>query len=81
MMDWVRVAVIESKFEADLVEGVCAGRGLACRIREHRDGAYDGLYLLQQGWGSLWTEQGQAARAAAVVAEVRRAYTLKVVKA
>ena len=78
-MAWAKVAVLESKFEADLVEKALAERGIGCLVREHRDGAYDGLYLPQQGWGSLWTEEEDARRAAAVVAEVRRAYALRVV--
>jgi len=78
-MAWVKVDVLESQFEADLVEKTLADRGVAARVREHRDSAYDGLYLPQQGWASLWVEEEDRERAAAVVAEVRRAYALRVV--
>jgi hypothetical protein len=78
-MAWARVATLESRFEADLVEKALSERGIGCLIREHRDGAYDGLYLPQQGWGSLWAEPEDAGRAAEVLEEVRRAYAMRVV--
>lgn len=78
-MAGVKVAVLESQFEADLVAKALQERGIGHRVREHRDGAYDGLYLPQQGWGSLWVEEEDSERAEAVVAEVRRAYALRVV--
>jgi len=78
-MALVKVATLESQFEADLIEKALAERGIAARVRPHRDSAYDGLYLPAQGWGSLWAEEEERERAAAVVAEVRRAYALRVV--
>ena len=78
-MAWVKVATLESQFEADLVAKALSERGIAHRVRPHHDSAYDGLYVPSQGWGSLWTEEKEREGAAAVVAEVRRAYTLRVV--
>lgn len=79
-MAWVKVDVLESQFEADLVAKALVEQGLEHRVREHRDSAYDGLYLPQQGWGSLWTEEAEKARAAETLAEVRRAYSLRVIE-
>jgi hypothetical protein len=78
-MALVKVAVLESRFEADLVGKALVERGLSFSVREHHDSAYDGLYLPQQGWGSLWAEEQDRGRVVDVLAAVRRAYALRVV--
>jgi hypothetical protein len=51
--DFVRIAVLENQFEAQLVEAACEERQLPCRIRSFHDTAYDGLFQFQKGWGEL----------------------------
>jgi hypothetical protein len=77
-MALVKAVVLENRFEEDLVSKALSERGIAFRIRHHHDTAYDGLYVPQQGWASVWTSEEDRELTASIVAEVRRAYSLRV---
>ena len=53
MEPFVKIAVLENTFEAQLVGNICEERGLPHRIRSFHDTAYDGLFQFQKGWGEL----------------------------
>jgi len=51
--EYVRVAILESIIEAQLVESVLSERQIPHRIRSYHDTAYDGLFQAQKGWGEI----------------------------
>jgi len=53
METYVRIAVLENTFEAQLAAAVCEDRRIPYRIRSFHDTAYDGLFQFQKGWGEL----------------------------
>jgi len=78
MSSLVKAAILDNRFECDLVSKALTERGIAFRVRHHHDTAYDGLYVPQQGWASVWTAEDDRERVVKVIDEVRRAYSLRV---
>ena len=52
--DFMKIAVLESTIEAQLVESILASLKIPHRIQSFHDTAYDGLFQFQKGWGALW---------------------------
>jgi len=50
---WVKVHVIESIFEMDMLKDALDKEGIRYTIKEYKDTAYDGLFILQKGYASL----------------------------
>jgi hypothetical protein len=50
---WVKVHVIESIFEMDMIKDALDKEGIRHIIKEYKDTAYDGLFILQKGYASL----------------------------
>ena len=40
-------------------------------MKEHKDTAYDGLFILQKGYASLFVKEKDEARAAAVIRSIK----------
>ena len=49
----VRVAVLDNEIQAQRVEQLLTERGVPHVIRSFHDTAYDGIFQMQQGWGSV----------------------------
>ena len=69
-----KVAVVENRFEADLVRDALEREGLSCVIRSYEDTAYDGIYVLQKGWGAILVSEEDEARAEEILQELRRSW-------
>jgi hypothetical protein len=69
--DFVRIAVLENQFEAQLVEAACEERQLPCRIRSFHDTAYDGLFQVQKGWGELFAPPELEAEILSILNDIR----------
>jgi hypothetical protein len=50
---WVKIHVIESIFEMDMLKDALDKEGIRYTIKEYKDTAYDGLFILQKGYASL----------------------------
>ncbi len=53
MGNFVRIFVVENKFEADLVSQALQEEGIPVMVRKFSDTAYDGLYIPQKGWAAI----------------------------
>jgi hypothetical protein len=53
MESYVKTAVLENEFEAQLMGSILTERDIPHRIFSYHDTAYDGLYQTQLGWGYL----------------------------
>jgi hypothetical protein len=51
--EYVRVAILESMIEAQLMASVLNDRQIPHRIQSYHDTAYDGLFQVQKGWGEI----------------------------
>ncbi|RLB01297.1 MAG: hypothetical protein DRG55_05395 [Deltaproteobacteria bacterium] len=69
-----KVAVVENRFEADLVRDALEREGISCVIRSYEDTAYDGIYVLQKGWGAILVSEEDEARAEEILQELRRSW-------
>ncbi len=69
----IRAAIIENRFEADLIQSALDEEGLDFIIRTFQDTAYDGLYVTQKGYAYLLVNEADEKRVKAIVEEIRSA--------
>lgn len=67
----IKVHTIESIFEMDMIKDALDGEGISFTIKEHKDTAYDGLFILQKGYATLYVEQRDEERVRALVQRIR----------
>lgn len=68
---WQKIHVIESIFEMDMVKDALDKEGIEYTIKEYKDTAYDGLFVLQKGYASLFVKQKDEETAKAIVKHIR----------
>jgi hypothetical protein len=68
---WVRIHTIESVFEMDMIKDALDKEGIEYTIKEYKDTAYDGLFILQKGYASLSVEEKNEEAAKKIVARVK----------
>ena len=52
--EFIRISVLESAIEAQVIEAILKEEKIAYRIRSFHDTAYNGLFQFQKGWGELF---------------------------
>lgn len=67
----INVHTIESIFEMDMIKDALDKDGISYTIKEHRDTAYDGLFILQKGYASLFVQESDKDRVLAIVERIR----------
>ncbi len=70
------VHVPASRFEADIISQALRREGIPCACKTHEDTAYDGIFVLQRGWGSILVPLSCRERALAIVRDAVEAYRL-----
>jgi len=50
---YIKIAVLESPFEAQVVEGILREEEIPFLVRSYHDTAYDGIFQMQKGWGEI----------------------------
>lgn len=55
----------------DMIKDALDEEGIPYSIKEHRDTAYDGLFILQKGYASLYVDEGDRDRVLAIVKRIR----------
>ena len=68
---WVRIHTFESVFEMDMIKDALDSEGIEYRIKEYKDTAYDGLFILQKGYASLSVAEKDQETAKQVVKQVK----------
>ena len=53
----IKVYTIESIFEMDMIKDALDKEGITYSLKEHKDTAYDGLFILQKGYATLFAEE------------------------
>jgi ketol-acid reductoisomerase len=54
---WVKVHTIESIFEMDIIKDALEKEGIEYSIKEYKDTAYDGHFVLQKGYAALFVKE------------------------
>ena len=67
----INVHTIESIFEMDMLKDALDKEDIPYTIKEHRDTAYAGLFILQKGFASLYVEERDRDRVLAIVKRIR----------
>ena len=51
---WVKTHTVESMFESDMLKDALDREGIEYMVREHKDTAYDGIFILQKGFATFF---------------------------
>ena len=54
MEGYVKVAVLDNQFEAQILADILDERRIPHIIKSYYDAAYDGLFQTQKGWGAVF---------------------------
>jgi hypothetical protein len=68
---WVKVHTVESIFEMDVLKDALDKEGIEYLVREHKDTAYDGLFILQKGYATVFVRQKDEAAADTIVQRIK----------
>ncbi len=68
---WIRLSTIENIFEMDMVRDALDRENIEYTIKEHRDTAYDGLFILQKGYASLYVRKRDEKQALSLVQRIK----------
>ncbi len=74
MGNYVKILVVENKFEADLVSQALKEEGIPVMVRKFSDTAYDSLYIPQKGWASIMIPEECKPHGERVVAEFEEVF-------
>jgi len=72
--NFVKILVVENKFEADLVSQALQAEGIPVMVRKFSDTAYDGLYIPQKGWAAIMVPEEFKDPGEKVVNEFKEAF-------
>lgn len=53
MEEFVKIAILENGFEAQVLDSILTERNIPHLMRSYHDTAYDGLYQVVKGWGHV----------------------------
>lgn len=67
----VKIAMIDSLFEAQLVDSILNEREIPHRVRSFHDTAYDGLFQVQKGWGEIYAPSEHKAEITDIIEDIR----------
>ena len=74
MGNFVKIFVVENKFEADLASQALKEKGIPVMVRKFSDTAYDGLYIPQKGWAAIMIPEEFKSLGERVVAEFEEVF-------
>jgi hypothetical protein len=68
---WVRIHTTENIFETDTIRDALDTEGIEYVVKEYKDTAYDGLFVLQKGCAAVFTQEEDEASAKAIIKRVK----------
>ena len=69
--NWIKVHTVESIFEMDMLKDALDKEGIEYSVKEHRDTAYDGLFILQKGYASLFSKEADEQRVREIIRKIK----------
>lgn len=74
MDQWVKAGTIENRFEGDRISQALQQAGIRFFIKSFMDTAYDGLYILQKGWGVVMVSKRNKEEAEGLISEIKNTF-------
>ena len=71
---WIKAGIVENRFEGDRISQSLQEAGIPFMVKSFLDTAYDGLYILQKGWGMVLVPETFAEEAERIIAEVKGSF-------
>ena len=68
---WVKAHTVESIFESDVLKNALDRESIEYIVREHKDTAYDGIFVLQKGFATFFVREKDEAAAQAVIRQIK----------
>jgi hypothetical protein len=68
---WIKVHTAENIFEMDMLRDALEKEGIEYVVKEHKDTAYDGLFILQKGYATFFIEEENEPVARAIIERVK----------
>lgn len=72
MEEYIKIAVLDDQFEAQLLESVLKEREIPHLLRSYYDTAFDGLFQTQKGWGYISAPPEFSENIEKIIAELRK---------
>lgn len=69
-MNWKKLVTLDNRFQADLLTDALGKAEIPFLVREYKDTAYDGLFVMQKGWGTVMVEETSMEEARAITQEL-----------
>jgi hypothetical protein len=64
---WIKLHTVESIFEMDTLRAALEKEGIDYVVKEHKDTAYDGLFVLQKGYATFYAKEADEPAARAII--------------
>ncbi len=74
---FIKVATLENAFEADILKDGCEKEHIPVIVRSFHDTAYNGIYILQKGWGVILVPEEYRERAKKIISLLRETFNKK----
>lgn len=68
---WIKLHTVESIFEKETLESALEREDIEYMTKEHKDTAYDGLFVLQKGYATFFVRARDESAAREVAASVK----------
>jgi hypothetical protein len=68
---WIKAHTTENIFETDTIRDALEREGIEYVVKEHKDTAYDGLFVLQKGYATIFVEEENEAAAKAIIKGIK----------
>lgn len=72
MSGYLKIAVVENQFEAQLLQSILEEQGIAYYLKSYYDIAYDGLFQKTKGWGSVYAPENHREVILEIIAGIRK---------
>ena len=72
MEDYIKINILDNEIEAELLEYVLRERSIPHLIRSYHDTAYDGLFQVQLGFGSVSAPAAYKEEIKEILSELRK---------
>ena len=74
MSRWVKAGTVENRFEGDRVTQALKEADIPFMMKSYLDTAYDGLYILQKGWGVVMVPREFKDEAKKIVSDLKKTF-------
>lgn len=71
MNEYIKIAVVDSLFEAQMLDEILRDQKIPHMMKSYYDTAYDGLFQGQKGWGAVFAPAMYGQTICELLAELR----------